>query len=66
MLSQSSYLSSNDRRLHFGLGDAVSADLEIRWPLGRIEKLTGVAAGQLIHVTEAAGITRAAKFRSPA
>ncbi len=65
VLSQSSYLSASDRRLHFGLGDAASADVEIRWPLGRIEKLSDVGAGQLIHVTEGAGITRAVKFRRP-
>ncbi len=65
VLSQSSYLSASDQRLHFGLGDAVTADIEIRWPLGRVEKLSGVAAGQLIHVTEGAGITRAVKFRRP-
>jgi len=34
VLAQSSYLSVNDRRLHFGLGAAESADLEIRWPNG--------------------------------
>ena len=48
VLSQSSYLSVNDSRLHFGLGPAAVADIEIRWPLGRIEKLEKVAADQLI------------------
>src|SRR5207302_9187193 len=32
VMAQSSYLSCNDPRLHFGLGSASSADLEIRWP----------------------------------
>ena len=63
VLSQSSYLSCNDRRLHFGLGTAMEADVEIRWPLGRTERLTGVSAGQLIHVREGGGITRAVKFK---
>ncbi len=62
VLSQSSYLSVNDTRLHFGLGAATAADLEIRWPLGAIEKLAGVAADQLIYVTEGSGITRTQKF----
>ena len=62
VLSQSSYLSVNDSRLHFGLGPAASADVEIRWPLGRVEKLTGVAADQLICVKEGSGITRTEKF----
>jgi len=30
--SQSSFYSSNDPRLHFGLGPEKSADIEIRWP----------------------------------
>src|SRR5579885_3210182 len=63
VLSQSSYLSVNDPRLHFGLGTATRADVEIRWPLGRVEKLAGVEADQLIHVTEGAGITHRARFR---
>jgi hypothetical protein len=62
VLSQSSYLSVNDSRLHFGLGTATMADIEIRWPLGQMEKLTQVAADQLIHVREGSGITRTEKF----
>jgi hypothetical protein len=62
VLSQSSYLSCSDRRLHFGLGQMALVDLDIRWPLGQIEKLTGVAADRLIHVTEGSGITRAEKL----
>jgi hypothetical protein len=61
-MGQSSYLSFNDTRLHFGLGGASAADIEIRWPLGRIEKLPGVAADQLVRVTEGVGITRTEKF----
>ncbi len=63
VLSQSSYLSVNDRRLHFGLGDAGRVDVEIRWPLGFKEKLSNVAADQLIQVTEGSGITHAQRFR---
>jgi hypothetical protein len=67
VLAQSSYLSVNDSRLHFGLGSAGTADIEIRWPLGLVEKLTRVAVDQLIYVTEGAGITLAQKFAaSPA
>jgi hypothetical protein len=62
VLSQSSYLSVNDSRLHFGLGEAQSVDLEIRWPLGQVEKLKAVPADHLIHVTEGSGITRTEKF----
>ena len=62
VMGQSSYMSCNDTRLHFGLGAAAVADIEIRWPLGRVEKLAGVAADQLVWVTEGAGITRTEKF----
>jgi enediyne biosynthesis protein E4 len=63
VLSQSSYLSVNDSRLHFGLGPATAADLEIRWPSGQVEKLPGVAANRLIYVTEGSGITRTQSFK---
>jgi hypothetical protein len=62
VLSQSSYLSVNDSRLHFGLGRVATVDIEIRWPGGSLEKLAGVETDQLIHVTEGAGITRRQKF----
>jgi enediyne biosynthesis protein E4 len=62
VLSQSSYLSMNDSRLHFGLGAAEVADVEIRWPLGRVEKLAKVAANQLVFVKEGSGITRTERF----
>ncbi len=58
VLSQSSYLSSNDPRLHFGLGEAAAADIEVRWPLGRVEKFVGVAADRLVYIKEGSGITR--------
>lgn len=62
VLSQSSYLSSNDPRLHFGLGQATTADVEVRWPHGQIEKFSALPAGHLISVTEGRGITRAQKW----
>jgi hypothetical protein len=62
VLAQSSYLSVNDRRLHFGLGDAVSADLEIRWPNGRFEKIAAVAGDRFVVIEEGSGIVRAEKF----
>jgi len=62
VLSQSSYLSANDSRLHFGLGPATTVNLEIRWPSGQSEKLTAVAADQLVFVTEGSGITEKRKL----
>ena len=62
VLAQSSFYSANDRRLHFGLGAATSADLTIRWPNGATEKIPGVEADQLVVVREGAGIVRRQKF----
>jgi hypothetical protein len=56
VLSQSSYLSSNDPRLHFGLGLATTAEVSIRWPGGLRQTLKAVAADQLITVQEEKGI----------
>jgi hypothetical protein len=60
--AQSSFYSANDRRLHFGLGAATSADLAIRWPNGTIEEMRNVAADQLVVVREGAGIVSRQKF----
>ena len=62
VLAQSSYLSVNDRRLHFGLGSAASVTLDIRWPNGSLEKLENVAADRLVVVREGAGIIRTERF----
>jgi enediyne biosynthesis protein E4 len=64
VMAQSSYLSVNDRRLHYGLGRAESADLEIWWPSGRQEKIASVAADQLVVIREGSGVVRADNFRS--
>jgi hypothetical protein len=58
VLGQSSYLSANDPRLHFGLGAASSVNIEVRWPLGEIEKFSTISANQLIHIVEGSGIER--------
>ena len=48
-----SYLSSNDKRLHFGLGSADQADIEIDWPSGIHQSLSGVKANQFTVIEEA-------------
>jgi enediyne biosynthesis protein E4 len=60
--AQSSFYSANDRRLHFGLGAATSAELTIRWPSGATERIAGVEADQLVVVREGNGIERRQKF----
>ena len=56
VLSQSSFHSANDTRLHFGLGVETQADLEIRWPSGAKEEYSSVAANALVRIEEGAGI----------
>jgi hypothetical protein len=52
-----SYLSQNDLRLHFGLGEASKIDsVEIRWPSGKIEQLKDVAADNIYTLIEGQGI----------
>jgi len=58
VLSQSSFFSSSDQRLHFGLGAAAGADLEIRWPNGNREMLRHVPADRLVVVREMEGIVK--------
>jgi hypothetical protein len=46
-----SYLSSEDPRLHFGLGDAREVrELVVRWPGGEETRLADVEANQLVEV----------------
>jgi hypothetical protein len=47
-----SYLSSNDKRLHFGLGDAETANIEIRWPSGIRQTMKNVKADQFVTIEE--------------
>jgi hypothetical protein len=47
------FLSSSDRRVHFGLGQETSASsIEIRWPSGASQQLDDVAADQILEVEE--------------
>lgn len=49
----SSYLSSSDPRIHWGLGRITRLDtLRIRWPSGREQTLREVAADQILRVDE--------------
>jgi hypothetical protein len=62
VLSQASYVSSNDPRLHFGLGAVTSADVEVLWPTGVIEKFPAQAADRLITILEGHGIVPGRPF----
>lgn len=61
-----SYLSSNDQRLHFGLGpDAKMRRIEIRWPSGSNEELKNVAGDAIYTIVEGKGITNAIRLAPP-
>ena len=58
VLSGGSYLSSNDFRVHFGLGDANSVQgVEIHWPSGLIENLELPVVDRIFTVQEGKGVT---------
>jgi len=47
------FMSSSDRRVHFGLGsEKTAASVEIRWPSGAVQTLSDVAADQILKVIE--------------
>jgi hypothetical protein len=61
--SQSSYLSASDPRLHFGLGAATTADVEVVWPTGKSEFFPKLAADRLVTIREGEGIVKGRPFR---
>jgi len=60
VLASGSYISSNDRRMHFGLGDSTDAGVaEIHWPSGAKETVKIPTADRIYTITEGIGITGA-------
>jgi hypothetical protein len=58
VLASGSYISANDRRLHFGLGDAIDAgSLVIHWPSGVRETVKLPAPDRIYTISEGKGIT---------
>jgi hypothetical protein len=56
--SGSSYLSASELVLTFGLAHNDKADtVEIRWPSGKVDRLSNVSAGQTVTVAEGKGIS---------
>ena len=54
--TSSGYLSASDPRVHFGLGDSLTADsVEIQWPSGIIQTLTKLKADQQLQIDEPVG-----------
>jgi hypothetical protein len=60
VMSGGSYVSSNDQRLHFGLGDATDAGTaEVHWPSGEKETVKLPSVDRIFTITEGKGITAA-------
>lgn len=55
VLSQSSFFSCNDPRLHFGLGSYGAVDIDVYWPNGLHETFRKLQANQLITLKEGFG-----------
>jgi hypothetical protein len=64
VMSQSSYLSSNDPRLHFGLGKETTASVEVHWPSGAVEQFKSLPANQLVTLREGVGPVKGRPFSS--
>jgi enediyne biosynthesis protein E4 len=62
--SGGSYASQHDLTLHFGVGAASGAEVEVRWLGGETERLGLLAAGALYRVKEGAGVTGKVVWRS--
>jgi len=61
-----SYLSQNDLRLHFGLGESKIMDtVKISWPSGSVEMLRNIAADAIYTITEGQGITHTQQLPLP-
>jgi enediyne biosynthesis protein E4 len=62
VISGSSYASSHDPRIHFGLGDATTINaIEVHWPSGSIEKFSIAKPDQIVTLTEGKGEAAAKK-----
>lgn len=59
VLSQSSYVSQNDLRLHFGLGRTTRIDrIKVQWPSGLVEEFPGAPADAFLLLVEGRGTAK--------
>ena len=60
------YNSSNDTRLHFGLGQAATIDrIEVRWPSGKTQQFQNVAGDAIYEIDEEQGLRKLTPFAQP-
>ena len=56
VVSQSSYYSVDDLRVHFGLGNVATVDhVEVRWPSGRLERFDVKQVDRVVELRERTG-----------
>jgi len=64
--SGSSYSSSSDMRVHFGLGEAAKTEwVEVRWPSGLTEHFTNLSVDEIHTVKEGSGAPVVADTKKP-
>ena len=60
------YNSSNDTRLHFGLGQAATMDrIEVRWPSGLKQEFQNVSADTIYEINEEQGLRKLTPLLAP-
>ena len=60
-----SYLSQNDFRLHFGLGQGEKIEsVEVRWSLGKTEIIPNIIPDKIIFITQDKGVTKTSDFQN--
>lgn len=65
--SGASYISHNDFRLHFGLERRAKIDLiEVVWPSGAVDKITGAGVNKILTVREGKGLAEQKDFKPAA
>jgi hypothetical protein len=65
--SGASYISHSDLRLHFGLGARTKIDsIEVRWPGGAVERITGAPVNKILTVKEGQGLVEQKDFHRAA
>ena len=52
VMSQSSFTSASDLRLHFGLGKAASAKVTVQWPSGAEQIVDAAEVDRVLAITE--------------